>query len=110
MSVLLSLEKGKFFSAPYEELFFMCEKALCSLGLEINRLDQSSGIIEARRRSTWPFKSKEQISLIVRRDSRVVAVAKIDMNKAMSSDNLIIDRFFTALSALMHSTAEEPPE
>ncbi len=104
MSVLLSIEKGKSFSVPFDELFRICEAALHSLGLEITATEESSGIIEARKPSTWPFRSKEKISLSLTRDSRVVAVAKVDMDKAVSSGDLIVDRFFDAVRELVDNS------
>jgi hypothetical protein len=97
MSVLLSVEKRKSFTPPYDELFLICEKALLSLGLQVNHAEQSSGVIQARKPSTWPFKSKETISLTVGRDSKVVVIAKIDMDKALAAEALIIDKFFDAV-------------
>lgn len=101
MSVLLSIEKKMSFSVPYDQLFRLCETALRSLGLEIASMSESTGIIEAAKPSMWPFKSKEKISLTVTTDSKVVAVAKIDMAKAVSSGNLIVERFFETLKGLM---------
>ena len=101
MSVLLSIEKRKSFSVPYDQLLKLCETALRSLGLEIASMSESSGIVEAVKPSIWPFKSKEKISLTITTDSRVVAVAKIDMAKAASSGGLIVDRFFDTLKGLM---------
>ena len=105
MSILLSIEKGKSFSVPYDDLFRFCEAALRSLGLEITRTEESSGIIEARKPSTWPFKSKEKMSLSLTRDSRVVAVAKVDMDKAVSSGDLIVDSFFDAVRELVDDSS-----
>ncbi len=101
MSVLLSIEKQKSFSVPHDELLRLCETALRSLDLEITQISQLSGFIEAAKTSIWPFKSKEKISLTVTTDSRVVAVAKIDMAKAASSGDLIVDRFFDTLKGLI---------
>jgi hypothetical protein len=101
VSVLLSIEKSRSFSVPYDQLLKLCETALRSLGLEIASVSESSGIIEAAKPSIWPFKSKEKISLRVTADSRVVAVAKIDMAKAASSGDLIVDRFFDTLKGLI---------
>ena len=100
MSVILSIEKRKRFAVPYERLFGACERAMNSLDLEPAHADQSSGVIEARKKSTWPFKSKEGLFLTVGRDSRVVAVAKIDMNKSAASGDLL-DRFFAAVRELL---------
>ncbi|HTY21740.1 MAG TPA: hypothetical protein VMC85_01320 [Desulfomonilaceae bacterium] len=101
MSVTFRLEKTKSFSSPYEELFGICEKALSSLGLQISRTNQSEGIIEAQKPSRWPFKSKERISLKVGHDSRVQVIAQMDPNKALSSEGLVIDRFFSAVRELI---------
>ncbi len=60
-------------------------------------MEQSSGIIQARKPSTWPFKSKETVSVTVGRDSKVVIIAKIDMVKAVASEVLIVDKFFDAV-------------
>ncbi len=98
MSVLFSVEKRKSFKVPFDELFPICEKALLSLGLQVSHVEQSSGVIQARKPGTWPFKSKETVSLTVGRDSRVVVIAKIDMSKALTSDALIIDKFFEAVN------------
>ena len=108
MSALLSIEKGKSFSVPYDELFRVCEAAVRSLGLEITRAEEASGVIEARKPSTWPFRSKEKISLSLTRDSRVVAVAKVDMGKAVSTGDLIVDRFFNALRQLVDDHVIQP--
>jgi hypothetical protein len=98
MSVLLCFEKRKSFKIPFEELFPICEKALLSLGLQVDHVEESSGVIEARKPSTWPFKSKETFSLSVGRDSKVVAIAKIDMVKATTTEPLIVDKFFDAVN------------
>jgi uncharacterized membrane protein YvbJ len=98
MSVLFSFEKRKSFKVPFEELLLICKKALDSLGLEVSHLEQSSGIIQARKPSTWPFKSKEVVSVTVGRDSKVVVIAKIDMGKADTSEALIVDKFFDAVN------------
>jgi hypothetical protein len=103
MSVLLSLEKAKSFPVPHGELFRLCETALRSLGLEITQANESSGIIQAQKPSTWPFKSRERISLSLTTDSRVVAVAKVDMDKALAEGDLVIDRFFKAVRELIQS-------
>ena len=79
----------------------MCEVALRSVGLEITRTDHSLGFIEARKPSRWLIRSEEQISLTVRRDSRVVAVAKISMKKAAVGGELITEKFFHALEKLI---------
>jgi hypothetical protein len=98
MSVLLSLEKRKSFKVAFDDLFPICEKALLSLGLQVSGMEQSSGIIQARKPGTWPFKSKETVSVTVGRDSRVVVIAKIDMGKALAAEALIIDQFFDAVN------------
>jgi hypothetical protein len=98
MTVLLSVEKRKSFKIPFEELFMICEKALLSLDLQVSHVEQSSGFIQARKPSTWPFKSKDTVSVTVGRDSKVVAVAKIDMGKALTAEALIIDKFFEAVN------------
>jgi hypothetical protein len=103
MSVLFSVEKRKSFTLPYDELFLICEKALLSLGLQVSHVEQSSGVIQARKPSTWPFKSKETISLTVGRDSKVVAIAKMDMVKALTSEGLIVDKFFDAVNMSIQS-------
>ncbi len=105
MSVLLSLEKAKSFPVPPGELFRLCETALRSLGLEITQANESLGIIQARKPSTWPFKSREGISLSLAIDSRVVAVAKIDMDKALAEGDLIIDKFFKAVRELIQNSS-----
>jgi hypothetical protein len=104
MSVLLSLEKAKSFPAPQGELFQLCQTALRSLGLEVTQANQSSGIIEAQKPSTWPFKSRERISLSLTTDSKIVAVAKIDMDKALAGGDLIIDKFFKSVQELIHNS------
>jgi|WetSurMetagenome_2_1015567.scaffolds.fasta_scaffold250372_2 hypothetical protein len=104
MSVLFSLEKRKSFSVSYEELFLICETAIRSLNLEVIRADQSAGVIEARRPSKWPFKSREQIALAVGLDSKVVAITKIDPNKLLSKEDLITERFFVAVRQLIQSS------
>ncbi len=43
MPTLLSVEKRKVFSVPYEELFRICEDVLLSLGLKITEKNESSG-------------------------------------------------------------------
>jgi len=101
--VLFRLEKTKSFPVCYEELFQICEKALSFLGLQISSTDKSEGIIEARKPSHWPFRSKERISLRVGHDSRVEVVAQIDPNKAVSSEGLVVDRFFSAVRELVQS-------
>jgi hypothetical protein len=103
MSVLFCFEKRKLFKAPFEELFPTCEKALLSLGLQIDHVDESSGVIQARKPSAWPFKSNETVSLTVGRDSGVVVIAKIDMVKAVTTEALIIDKFFDALNESIQS-------
>ncbi len=104
MSLLFSVEKRKSFKVPFDELFPICEKALLSLGLQVSEVEQSSGVIRARKPSTWPFKSKETISLTVGRDSKVAAIAKIDMGKAIATDALIVDRFFDAVHECIQSS------
>ena len=103
MSVMFRLEKTKSFSAPYEELFQICEKALSSLDLQISRTNQSEGIIEAQKASRWPFRSKERISLRIGNDSRVQVIAQIDPNRALSSEGLVIDRFFRTVVELIRT-------
>ena len=98
MSVLLSVEKRKSFKVPFDELFLICEEALLSLGLQVSHVERSLGVIQARKPNTWPFKSKETISLTVGRDSKVVAIAKIDMGKALAAEALITDKFFDAVN------------
>ncbi len=98
MSALFSVEKRKSYKVPFDELFLICEQALLSLGLQVSEVVQSSGVILARKPSTWPFKSKETISLTVGRDSKVVAIAKIDMGKALAAEALSIDKFFDAVN------------
>ena len=97
MSVLFTVEKRKSFKIPFEGLFPICEKALLSLGLQVDHVDESSGVIRARKPSTWPFKSKETVSVTVGHDSKVVVIAKIDMSKAASGEALITDKFFDAV-------------
>jgi hypothetical protein len=99
VSVLFSIEKRKSFKVPFDELFLICEKALLSLGLQVSDVAQSSGIILARKPSTWPFKSKETVTVTVGRDSKVVAIAKVDMGKTLAAEALIIDKFFDAVNA-----------
>ncbi len=98
---MFRLEKTKSFSAPYDELFQICEKAVSSLGLQISRMNQSEGIIEAQKPSRWPFRSKERLSLRIGHDSRVQVIAQIDPNKALSSEGLVIDRFFSAVREMI---------
>jgi hypothetical protein len=102
VSVILSIEKRKRYSAPYETLFRACARAASSLDLQPGKVDESSGVIEARKKSTWPFKSKEGLFLTVGRDCRVVAIAKIDMNKVAAQGDLL-DRFFTAVGELLEN-------
>jgi len=99
--VLFRLEKTKSFPVPYEELFQICEEAVSSLSFEISRMDRAEGIIEARKPSHWPFRSKERIRLRVGHDSRVEIIAQIDPNKAVSPEGLIVDRFFGAVWELI---------
>ena len=94
MPTLLSVEKHEVFSVTYEELFRICEDALLSLELKITEKNQSSGILEARKPSLWPLKSKEGIFLKFDLDTGVTAIAKMDMAKAMSSTYFILDQFF----------------
>ncbi len=94
MPTLLSVEKRKVFSVPYEELFRICEDALLSLGLKITEKNESSGILDARKPSLWPLKSKEGIFLKFDLDTGVTAIAKMDMAKAMSSTYFVLDQFF----------------
>lgn len=98
MSVLFSVEKRKSFKVPFDELFLICEKALLSLGLQVSEVEHSSGVIQARKPGTWPFKSKETVSITVGRDSKVVVIAKIDMGKALAAEALIVDQFFNAVN------------
>ncbi len=67
-------------------------------------MDKSEGIIEARKPSRWPFRSRERISLRVGYDSSVEVVAQIDPNKAVSSEELVVDRFFSAVRELIQSS------
>ncbi len=97
MSVLFSVEKRKLFQVPFEELFPICEKALLSLGLQVSEVERSSGVILAQKPSKWPFRSKEIVSVTVGRDSKVVALAKINMGKTVTPQPLIIDKFFDAV-------------
>jgi hypothetical protein len=94
MPTLLSVEKRKVFSVPYQELFRICEDALLSLGLKITEKDQSSGVLEARKPGLWPLKSKEGIFLKFDLNTGVTAIAKMDMAKAMASTDFILDQFF----------------
>jgi len=99
--VLFRLEKTKWFPVHYEELFQICKEALSFLGFEIDRMDQVEGIIEARKPSHWPFRSKERFTLRVGHDSRVEVIAQIDPNKAVSPEGLVVDRFFSAVWELI---------
>ncbi len=97
MSTLLSVEKRKIFSVPYEKLFRICEDELLRLGLQITEKNQSSGLLEARKHAIWPLKSKEGIFLKFDLNSGVTAIAKMDMAKALSSKDFILDQFLEAV-------------
>ncbi len=91
-----SFERLKSFpETPYEELFQKCEQALLANDLAITRLDASLGIIEARKGGRWPFKS-ERIFITVRKDSKVTAIEKSDMNSGAPGGNLFPDDMITA--------------
>jgi hypothetical protein len=88
----------------YDELFRKCEQALLASGLEVTRLDISLGILEARKKVS-PTKS-EHIFITIRRDSRVTAIEKSDMNpesfiSSSSSEEMITAKFFRKLKELV---------
>lgn len=90
---------------PYEDLFHKCEQALLAHGLKITRLDITLGIIEAKKKGGWPFKS-EQIFITVRRDSKVTAIEKSNMNSGLlagtvSADEMITAKFFKTLKEMI---------
>ena len=105
MSTKWRFEKSISFPIPSEKLFRSCELALISLNLKITRLDESSGIIEAERPVTWPFKSDQQISVTVRSDGKVTAIGKMDLGRKMltnlSGGDLITDKFFQNLRDML---------
>ena len=103
MAVLLNIEKAKSFAVPREELFKICEAAVGALGLTISRMETESGTIEALKPARWPFRSKERISLTITPDSRIVAIAKVDMGKAVSSGDVIVHRFFDEVKRLVEA-------
>jgi hypothetical protein len=98
MGATWSFEKIKSFpDIPDEELFRRFQGALRSLGLEITRLDESSGLIEAKRRSRWPFKSGQEVSVTVRSNSKVTVIEKLSMGSSLlggsaSTDDMITEK------------------
>ncbi|MGO9119472.1 MAG: hypothetical protein ACLQPD_17920 [Desulfomonilaceae bacterium] len=105
MATKLSFEKSRSFSIPYEKLFRSCERALIAMNLKITRLDETSGVIEAEKPVSWPFKSDRQISVAVRSDGRVKAIGKLRMGRRtltnLSAEDLITEKFFESLQNMI---------
>ncbi len=103
MGAKFSIEKIKSFSpTPYAELFRKCGQILQELNLKITQSDESSGIIEAKKPSLWPFKSGREIQVTVQQNSKVKIVEKIDLGSGVlggkvSPKNLITEKFFDML-------------
>jgi hypothetical protein len=96
MAASWSFEKIKSFSGiPYEDLFRRCQAALRALDLEITRLDEAAGLIEARRRSRWPFKSGQEVSVTVRSNSKVTVIEKVAMGSSLLGGNTSADNMIT---------------
>ena len=105
MATKLSFEKSRSFSIPYEKLFRSCERALIAMNLKITRLDEPSGVIEAEKSVSWPFKSDRQISVTVRSDGRVTAIGKLGMGRRtlanLSAEDLVTEKFFQSLQNMI---------
>lgn len=103
MGAKFSFEKIKSFSSiPYSELFRKCEQVIQELSLKITRSDESSGIIEAKKPSCWPFKSGQEILVTVQRNSKVKTVEKVDLGSGILGGNaspkdLITEKLFDML-------------
>ena len=75
------------------------------MNLKITRLDETSGVIEAEKPVSWPFKSDRQISVAVRSDGRVKAIGKLRMGRRtltnLSAEDLITEEFFESLQNMI---------
>jgi hypothetical protein len=103
MAVKWSFERLKSFSGiSYDDLFSKCEQALLVIGLEICRTDKALGVIEAKKKATFPFKSGQQIFVTVRRDSKVSVIEKVNVGSSIlginiSPDDMISEKFLVTL-------------
>ena len=105
MATKWSFEKSRSFAIPYEKLFRICEQALIAMNLKITRLDELSGVIQAEKPASWPFKSDQQVSVTIRSDGKVTAIGKLHLGRRMltdlSAENLITDKFFQSLQDMI---------
>jgi hypothetical protein len=105
MATKFSFEKSRSFSIPYGKLFWSCERALIAMNLKITRLDEPSGVVEAEKAVSWPFKSDRQISVTVRSDGRVTAIGKLGMGRrtltTLSPEDLLTEEFFQVLKDML---------
>jgi hypothetical protein len=113
MAAKWSFEKSRSFTVPYEQLLQCCEQALSVMSPKITRLDESSGVIEAEKPVSWPFKSDQQISVTVRSDCKVTAIGRLDLNARMltnlSAEDLITEKFFQTLQDMIRETTAMQP-
>ena len=105
MATKWSFEKSRSFAIPYQKLFRSCEQALIAMNLKITRLDELSGVIEAEKPASWPFKSDQQVSVTIRSDGKVTAIGKLHLGRRMltdlSAENLITEKFFQSLQDMI---------
>jgi hypothetical protein len=105
MTTTWIFEKRKSFSVPYEELFRKCALAIGAINLKITAVDESLGLIEAEKPPRWPFKSHQQISVTVHRNSKVTAIGKLELGLRvltnLSDKELVTDKFFQTLQDIL---------
>jgi hypothetical protein len=81
---------------PYEDLFRGFHEALVNLGLEITRVDEGSGIIEARKPGRWLMRSGQEITVTVRTNAKVTVVERVSMKSSIFSGKVSTDDMLTA--------------
>ncbi len=114
MSLVLNFEKSKSLkSVPFPELIETVQAFLESQQLEITRRDgdDDKWIIEASKRVSWPFKSRQEVIVTVSADGRVTVVEKLDVGKRLfggdiTQEDVITDTLFKKLKELQASHAE----
>lgn len=114
MSLVLNFEKSKVFkSVPFVELIQAVEAFLEGRGLEITRRDgdDTKGIIEASKRVSWPFKSRQEVIVTVKSEGKVTVVEKLDVGKRLfggdvAQEDVIMDALFKNLKDLQALRAQ----
>ena len=75
------------------------------MNLKITRLDEPSGVIEAEKPASWPFKSDRQISVTVRSDGRGDSNRQASMGRrtltTLSPEDLLTEEFFQVLKDML---------